>query len=208
MTPSDRHAEWTEAGTIDRRLDVAVALTDGYTGRPPVGTPRVALVGTEATAARNPSGYYTFWGLPDGVTDVTVEVDAAGYLAERRTVALPALDPLAPVVDVTLSPSSAYSFPRGETVVRGAVRDGGAPIPGATVAIAGRGYRTRTDERGGYALALTGLDADDVTREDGTRIVRFDGDDPRVDVTHPDGTTTSKSVPVALGATVSAEFSR
>lgn len=173
--------------TTELALDLAVLLFDAYTGaRQLLGSPTVSLAGSSATPYRKPGeSTYLFFGVPAGSYTVQVRspADRPYYLPADIPVTLPMPDPLWPAVpDASLAdpskplddptqpaayraqralagmvPATAYPYPAGATLVRGAVTSGGAPLLGATVLDLGGGASYVTGADGMYALPLTKL---------------------------------------------------
>lgn len=105
-----------------------------------------------------------------------------------------------PLSLITLTPAPAYPFSRSETLVRGCVRDtGGRGIPGAAISVQGRDMRTRTTTKGEFVLCFTGLKKDDVETMEGKKLVKPKGNDPVLEIMHPDYTTITQSVTIEEG---------
>jgi hypothetical protein len=118
--------------TIDK-LSLAVSLTDDYTARAAAaGSVAVAIPELNLTAMRNLSGYYLFINIPVG--SYTVTADADYYFPASSSVDTSKLDPLNPVLAITLKPCPSYPFPSEATLLRGGVRDGtGKALQGASL---------------------------------------------------------------------------
>lgn len=201
----------TRLGGFATTVSLVVDLVDGFTGRGPLGDPRVALEGSDATPIRNPSGYRVFTGLPAG--PVTVVVDGGErYLDERRTGvgAIDLSDPgtdvdpsdpsTLPLVRIELAPSPAYRFPAGSTRVRGSVSDpDGDPVAGADLSVRDHGASTRTDANGEFVLFFADVTGADVRTAGDRTLITVDGGDPTIDVDHPGLGTTSATVAVEEG---------
>lgn len=199
-------------GEVTTRLSLAVELTDSFTGRPPLGTPRVRIKDRAITPIRTPSHYYVFTDLP--AETVTVQIDGEDrYLPEQiedvttKDLSDPATDvdpadkATLPLVEVDLIPAPPYRFPAGTTRIRGSVTDSaGDPVMGADLKIRDLEASTRTTDTGEFVVFLTGLTDDDVRTADNDRLVTVDGGDPTIDVDHPDLGATSESVTVPEGA--------
>lgn len=122
-----------EGDSRSRALSLAVRLTDGFTRRPPDVKLRVSLrsvpVGIPTPRSiRGAGGAYCFENVPNGNYTMTIETEGSTsplYLLPPMlvTIPLPALpDPTVPLLDITLSPSSAYPFPPNATLARGVVQ--------------------------------------------------------------------------------------
>lgn len=168
--PDDR--VFRERRTWDTGL--VVAMTDVVTASPP-GDPPTVTLGEEspATPVVNESGFVLFFGLEERDT-VTVHVDGGDvYESVDEPVDLAAMRGATPreyEVAVDLTPTTAYPYPAGRTVLRGQVFErpqapvdpaDRTPIEGADVsipALAGAGsvemrsVTTETDERGEFVL--------------------------------------------------------
>lgn len=136
---------------IERRSRLGIELIDALTGAPVVSASRVDVGGAEVLRATG-SRWFVEDALP---TNVTVVVDADGYVPETVTVALPSGDP-APLVEVRLKPRTGYPFPASLTRVVGLVVFDATDVParGADVTV--------TPQHGGSAVAsLVTRTADD-----------------------------------------------
>jgi hypothetical protein len=187
--------DWDVTRTINDRqttLAFAVRLVDAFTGGQPEDV-TVELADEPATPVRNPSGYHVFVNLDADV--VTVVVDGDGrYRDERRTVVLPDApddattpDDAAPSdetvvvtdasepVEIELTPTPSYSFPKSTTVIRGHVETAdGTPVAGASVSLREFDPVVETTETGEYALWVPAT-GEDVRRRDGRNVVVVDG---------------------------------
>lgn len=198
-------------GEITTRVSLAVELTDSFTDRPPLGTPRVRIENRNMTPIRTPSHFHVFTDLP--ADTVTVRIDSEDrYLPERiedvtvKDLIDPAtdIDPsdpaTLPLVQVDLIPAPPYRFPAGTTRIRGSVSDSaGDPVPEADLTVPTLEASTRTTDTGEFVLFLTGLTDEDVRAADNDRLVTVDGGDPTIEVEHPDLGATSESVTVPEG---------
>lgn len=135
------------AAVRETTVSLAVRLTDRFTGGRPVGSPGVSVAGYDAAAVENPSGYRVFLDLPETLPEpVAVTVDGtARYESVREAVDLSERrreweeNGVEPLVDLELTPTPAYDFPAGTTLVRGQLWGAaGAPVSGATIALTGR----------------------------------------------------------------------
>jgi hypothetical protein len=174
------------------RLSLVVHIGDSLfpAGRP-MGPVRVSLLPGGQGPIYNLSGAPCFLDLPAGTYQLVVEGEH--YFPESQSVTLPLGDPLHPLLEVQLMPLPSYPFPPGTTVVRGMVHeDPDTPVAGAGVEVPGEGVRTRTTNRGEFALAWPPLPPSRVIveRQDGVtrRYVQNDHGEKelRVEITHPD----------------------
>lgn len=152
--------------TVEVDLELAVGLTDRYTGRAPKGTSTVRVANAPDSFERTPSGYDVLVDVPDEPTALDLVVDAEYYLPERRTVQRSSIDPANPLETFDLVPGPAYPFGETTTLVRGMVTDGDGPVAGAAVSYFEGTDATRTDERGEFALPIEDVVAADVVRAD------------------------------------------
>lgn len=201
------HRITTKLGERTRRLSLAVRLVDGFTRRTPRGNPRVRLADIDVMPVQNPSGYHVFLDL---ATDTaTVRVGAGEYYldVERPNITVlnhehpdPGFDPTDPatypVETITLTPTPAYPFPRGTTLIHGYVREADDGVPDAVVTVRDHDATTTTTPDGEFVLFLTNLTEDDIVEEDGTINITINDSDPVLDVDHPHLGTTSASVRV------------
>lgn len=116
------------------RLSLAVRIIDDFTEKEPLGSVSVTIKNQEVRAVKNLSGYYLFTNLSVGM--YKVEVQSEFYLPEARIVNINDLDPLNPVITITLIPNSTYPFPAGVTLIRGIVHDlEGEAVPGVRILV-------------------------------------------------------------------------
>lgn len=204
----------------ETRLSLAVVVVDGFTGERLVEGARVTLEDEGANPLRTepvkkPDGYRLFLDLPD--TTVHVSVDGGKrYLKpddQERPEVIPSelwsqweTDGDEPIEVIELTPSAAYDFPAGSTLIRGHVFDSeGEGLAEATLSIPGVGNEEEmgvsgegeTDERGQFMLFFNGVSPDNVERENGRRLVKVDGENPTVEVSHPN--LGPEPVPVGSG---------
>lgn len=131
-----------------RQLSLAVRLVDDFTRHPPNLKLRVSLRPLPANvpftvprAVRGASGAYCFEEVPNGNYTMTIQTEGATtsfYLLPPVpvTIPLPGLpDPTIPLMEITLTPSSAYPFPGDATLARGVVTSIGTgdAVPDALV---------------------------------------------------------------------------
>lgn len=165
--------------------------------------PHVSLAEVDTDAVQNNSGFHLFLDatVPD---DATVDIDGGQrYLDESLPVDPTALTPLrppeeieqlqsSPYQEIQLRPSPVYRFPPGATLLRGRVQDPAEDgVEGATLTILGLDRTTETVRDGEFVLYFKDITADDVSVEDGDRLIQVDGDTPQVEVSHdPPGANT------------------
>lgn len=158
---------WEYASTVSFDLSLAVHVTDGVTGGPPVVDPTVRVEESDERPVRTPSGFYVFADLPEA--EVTVTVDAGDQYQVATESA--DLDPAGgardagDALEVSLTPTPAYEYPTGTTLVRGTVFDGDTPVADATVTVTGQDLVVETTEAGEFAYYLD-IDPDDIVRYD------------------------------------------
>jgi hypothetical protein len=112
---------------------LVVQLLDVYTSSAP-RDPRISVLVPQLIRApiRKSGGLIVFQDVEDGIYEV--QVVSESYLPEMVQVDTATLDPLNPVVTVVLTPSPAYPFGGGDTLVRASLRDGrGTPAKGVQV---------------------------------------------------------------------------
>lgn len=192
-------------GEQTTRLTVAVRVVDSFTGKVPSTDLTVTVGEFDVLPVRNPSGYYCFLDLPDNPITVTVN-GGERYLDVTETVDPAAHDP--PAVDIEVTPSPAYRFPPGATLIRGIIREGGSdensddngekpPIAGATVSLRHIDREAVTNENGEFVLFITNITDEDVVQtDDGRRVITVSGSDPVIEADHPDYGTVSESITV------------
>lgn len=188
-------------GTVSSHLSLAVRLVDPFTGETAVDGPRVTLEGRSANPVRNPSGYFVFLDIEPGT--VTVLVDGGSKFLDERVTGVTTVDitdpattvdpadpTTFPVETVELTPSPAYPFPSGTTLIRGRVLDPASePIPEATVEIRNHGAGTRTDGNGEYVVVIDPVSAANVTTVDDRRVFEVNDAAPELGVNDPNGGT-------------------
>ncbi|RLI73950.1 hypothetical protein DRP04_15235 [Archaeoglobales archaeon] len=177
------------------RLSLAVYPIDDYGGRI---KGRVNVHVNCRKAIKNRSGYHIFLNLP--YETCTVSVTSDFYFDEEVEVDLSALDPLNPVVSVTLKPNPAYPFSPGATLIRGIVCDSdGKPVSNAVVRVGNK--ETRTSEKGEFVLYFK-LKKEDIVKVNGKKFVKGNnGKMLHIEVFHSKGSCTAE-VEVEEGKTV------
>lgn len=181
---------------MEATLALAVRFVDAFTGRAPTGPPsvqpRVSMADFEATPTAATGGYAVFRERPP--TPPILVVDGRGRFLDDRVPVDPgtlADDP--PVAEVRLTPTPAYAFPPGTTLVYGLVRDaGGAPAVGADVTVTGTAVETATTRTGEFVLYVADQPGWTVVDDAGTAFVRVAGEDPQITVSR-DGVGTGSA---------------
>ncbi|ODA40659.1 carboxypeptidase-like regulatory domain-containing protein [Desulfosporosinus sp. BG] len=102
-----------------KKVSLAVRVTDDYTLREPVGRIKVGIKEAVAGPVKNPSGYYVFTDLLPG--SYSVEVASQYYLTGESAVNTALLDAKYPVLNISLTPHSAYPFTGSVALIRGLV---------------------------------------------------------------------------------------
>lgn len=169
MAPN-RTTEWEQAtnvATLRTTLSFAIDLVDPVTGTRPGEDVTASLTDAPADPVTNPSGFRLFFEVE---TDpVTVAVDGGDrFFDEQTTVAHGGLHtdeepPDPPVEQIELTPTPAYQFAPGTTLLRGVVTDDPLPegegIGDATVTLAdvpteNETVEAPTTDGGEYALRI------------------------------------------------------
>lgn len=188
-------------GTASSHLSLAVRPMDSFTGRSAIDGPDVTLEDRPDEPVRNPSGYFVFLDIEPG--SVTVLVNGGSRFLDERIPGVTAVDitdpattvdpadpTTFPVETVELTPSPAYPFPSGTTLIRGRVLDpSDEPIPGATVGIRNHDAGTRTDRNGEYVVFIDPVPAADVTTVDDRRVFEVNDSAPELEVNDPNAGT-------------------
>jgi hypothetical protein len=142
-------------------VSLAVALVDGYTNGRPIGRVKVLLVELSREGRVNPSGYFLFLNIPDGI--YTLRAESEHYLDEELALSLPTSPPQNPLVTLALQPRPSYPFPPGATLIRGLVQDAAKnPVAGAHVDVVGKDIHTRSGENGEFVLYFHPLREQDI----------------------------------------------
>lgn len=183
------------------RVSLAVALVDSYTNEQPVGRVRVLLKELSRKGILNPSGYFLFLNVPDGI--YTLRVESEHYLDEELFLSLPSSPPGNPLVNIFLQPQPSYPFPPGATLIRGLVRDAvDNPIAGAGVEIVGKNIENRSVENGEFVLYFGALKETDIIRVNKKTFVKGNGDQTiTVRANHPSYGTVTTLTEVQEGTT-------
>jgi hypothetical protein len=91
--------------TLIIHVSLAVMLMDSYTNVQAIGRVRVLLKELAQEGRLNPSGYFLFLNIRDGI--YTVRVESEHYLDEEAVLSLPASPPEHPLVTLFLQPRPA-----------------------------------------------------------------------------------------------------
>lgn len=195
---SDR-VDFLKVGTTTTRLTLAVELIDTFTGEQPEEELSVSAADVDTVPARNPSGFHLFLDLPNDPLPIVVD-GGDGYFDLKETIDPTELDP--PAAQLNVTPSPGYRFPPGATLLRGfVVDDSDNPVGSATVSIRDTDEETVTDENGEFVLFIKNITPADVHRtDDGTRLIRINGDDPEIHVAHPNHGSTTVRQPLEEGS--------
>lgn len=194
-------------------LSLAVKLVDAYTDERPVSEyrtplastdgrrqqsdgslhgremvvryPLVSIAGINAEPVENPSGYHLFLDLTLPDTPVVTVDGGTRYMDATHEVELSALSPLNPVAEIELTPSRAYQFPAGATLLRGCVQDADeTAVAGATLSIQDIDRTTETDRDGEFVLYFTHITTEDIRVVNGRRMIQIHGRTPHIEVSH------------------------
>jgi hypothetical protein len=170
MLSLDEHLVFLDR-RITTKVSFAVALTDEYTDRPPIGSTRVFIKEQEIRAVKNHSGYFVFLNLSMG--EYKVRVESEYYFGEEVIVKTSNLEPLNPIVSVTLKPMPFYPFASGATLIRGMVQDSeGVSISGAKLEVIGKEVNGKTTNKGEFVLFFKSLSEEDIIEEGGKKFVK------------------------------------
>lgn len=210
---TDGQRNTTKLGVRTRTLSLAVQLVDIFSDGRPAGRPRVSIEGVNVAPIENRSGYLLFLDLdPDPASGpITVSVDGGEYYSdESLDVALSTLQretPLSPAITIELTPSTAYKFPAGTTLLRGHVRDSeGTGVTGAKLSIRGLDCSTETERDGEFVLFIEDVSPSTVTKADGKRLVTVDSENPTIEVSHPTAGSNAEQVAIEEGKTTVTEL--
>lgn len=112
---------------------LVIWLIDSFTSGPPQGAGvSVTVDGLLQQPLRKANGMFVFQRVPPGT--YRVRVQAGIYFSEVLDVSTECLDPMHPVVPVSLLPTPAYPFDYDATLVRAALRDeADRPLAGVEV---------------------------------------------------------------------------
>lgn len=193
---------------MEATLALAVRFVDEFTGRPPTGRPSerpaVSMADFDTAPTVTSDGYVVFRERPP--TPPTLVVDGRRRFLDDRVTVTPATlaaDP--PIAEVPVTPTPAYSFPPGTTLVYGLVRTAaGAEVTGATVTVTGTSVETETTRTGEFVLYVTDQTGWEVVDDAGTAFVRVGGQDPEVVVSHDDVGTGAAGIEIRADRTTTA----
>jgi hypothetical protein len=193
-------------------VSLAVVLVDSSTNAQATGRVRVLLQELSQEGRVNPSGYFLFLNIRDGL--YTVRVESEHYLDEEVMVSVPASPPEYPVVTIFLHPRPSYPFAPGATLIRGLVRDAvDRPVADARVDIVGRNIANHSVQNGEFVLSFGALREQDVIRVNRKTFVKGNGDQHEltspptpptlitVRATHPSHGTVTTTTEVQEGTT-------
>jgi hypothetical protein len=198
--------------TLVTNVSLAVVLIDSYTNARAIGRIRVLLKELSQEGRLNPSGYFLFLNIFDGI--YTLRVESEHYLDQELVLRLPASPPEHPLVTIFLQPRPSYPFPPGATLIRGLVRDAvDNPIAHARVEIVGRNIANHSVQNGEFVLPFGALREQDVIRVNRQTFVKGNGDQNElspppmpptlitVRATHPSYGTVTTTTEVQEGTT-------
>lgn len=198
--------------TLVTHVSLVVALVDSYTNAQAIGRVRVLLKELSQEGRLNPSGYFLFLNIRDGI--YTVCVESEHYLDEEIVLSVPASPPEHPLVTIFLQPRPSYPFPPGATLIRGLVHDAvDNPIADARVDIVGRNIANHSVQNGEFVLSFGALREQDVIRVNRKTFVKGNGDQNElssppmpltlitVRATHPSYGTVTTTTEVQEGTT-------
>ena len=160
--------------TVVTHVSLAAVLVDSYTNARAIGQVRVLLNELSQEGRLNPSGYFLFLNIPDGI--YTLHVESEHYLDEEIVLSLPASPPEHLLVTILLQPRPSYPFPPGATLIRGLVRDAvDNPVANARVEIVGRNIASYSVRNGEFVLPFGALREQDVLRVNRKTFVKGNG---------------------------------
>lgn len=183
-------------GVSERTYDLSLAVNpfDAYTGRPLRRAATVSIEAVPTTPRLNPTGYWLYLTppveLPSDPVTVTVETPPR-YVNRSVEIRTATLDP--PATRIEMYPSTAYEFPRGTTLLQGAVVTGpNEPVDGATVQIERTDLETRTATDGSFVIPIEGIVTTESARSEDVLRVDPESDEPRRvrDYSRPDSPAT------------------
>ncbi|PXF60967.1 MAG: hypothetical protein C4B59_06335 [Candidatus Methanogaster sp.] len=195
-----RHPEKILLEGITRKLSLAVYLVDEYSNKGIADDLEVSLKDWNMAPVRTIGGYYIFFDLPD--SSYTVQVRGATYYFDETVteVQLADLDPRNPVVSITLKPTPSYRFPPSSTLIRGSLWDPyGRGVPEAEIQVKERDIRTKTNGNGEFVIYFRDSGNYDVTTIDEKKLVIINGENPILEIAHPDYRKKIESVVVEEG---------
>lgn len=185
---------------VTRKLSLVVYLVDEYSNKGITDDLEVSLKDQNMAPVRTIGGYYIFFDLPDSSYTVQARGGTHYFGEAMAEVQLADLDARNPVVSITLKPTPSYPFPPSSTLVRGSLWDShGRGMPGAEIKVKEREIRTKTTENGEFVIYFRDLGKDDVTTIDEKKLVTINGENPILEITHPDCRKKTESVVVEEG---------
>jgi hypothetical protein len=140
-------------------LSAAIRVIDSFSQKESIGEIELFLNGTSMEPVKNLSGYYLFFALPVG--DNVIRVVSQYYSPADLIVAVADLDPLNPLIEISLTPRIFYPFPPSATLIQGKViNETGTPVSEAKVWLeleVDLDVTTRADSGGEFTLFFTHL---------------------------------------------------
>jgi hypothetical protein len=188
-------------------VSVAVRLINDYTDENPTSKIELYLkdqMGRERKPVRNAGGYYIFFNLPKDSYTILVKGGEC-YFDKMEDVSSSELGIQRPVVkNISLTPSPSYSFSANATLIRGCLLDSQRKgISKAVIGVKGKKDVFQTTENGEFAVYFRGLEEYEVKKVDGKMMVKINGENPILEIKHPDFENMTKSVEVEERKTVS-----
>lgn len=187
------------------RLSLAVYLRDRFSRGEPVGNAEVQIPELKKRSILNPSAYHLFFNLPAG--DYHLQVKSDNYFDRAVgpvSIGQQGLDE--PVV-IDLLPQPHYSFPPGETLVRGMLRDPNQnPISNACLSWKGKEVEGLTTNKGEFVIFFLSLTEEDIILDpaSGKKYVRGDQERTlKINVEHNNEAKILNLVDVEVGLTTS-----
>lgn len=189
------------------KLSLAVRPIDEYSGNWPAGRISLSLKDQEdleRKPVRNLGGYYLFFGLPEGSFTIQIEGGDWYFDEVKKNVKPSELDEKNPVVTISLIPSPSYPFSHSDTLIRGSLQGlRGESVSKALIRVKDRDISTRTTDKGEFVVYFSNLKKNDIKVINGKKLLKINGDNPVLEISHPDLGNKTESIEVEEGKTVS-----